>query len=223
MTGSSRAAQFTGFPAGALKATPVPNLFFSAVLPDIDDLSELKLVLHIMWRIGEKKGYPRFVTFAELVADAARLRIAGDGSATLEKAVAGALQAAARRGTLLQLSARFSDRVEDIYFVNSAEGRRAIGELRRGEIDIGQELVEKPEPVAVRERRNIFTLYEQNIALLTPLIAEQLQDAEKLYPAEWIAEAFQLAVEYNRRNWRYIQRILERWASEGRSNAGKRR
>jgi len=62
---------------------------------------------------------------------------------------------------------------------------------------------------------NIFALYEQNIGMITPMIAEELKEAEKLYPPQWIEEAFKEAVTLNKRNWRYIARILERWASEG--------
>jgi DnaD/phage-associated family protein len=73
------------------------------------------------------------------------------------------------------------------------------------------------------ERPNIFVLYEQNIGLLTPLIAEELRDAEKTYPADWVEEAFRIAVEHNARHWRYVRSILERWATEGKDSdkAGK--
>ncbi|MCS7246003.1 MAG: DnaD domain protein [Thermomicrobium sp.] len=66
------------------------------------------------------------------------------------------------------------------------------------------------------ERPNAFALYEQNIGPLTPLIAEQLADALEQFPASWVEAAITEAVHYGRRNWRYIQRILERWATEGR-------
>jgi len=62
---------------------------------------------------------------------------------------------------------------------------------------------------------NIFTLYEQNIGMITPMIAEELKEAENLYPPQWIEEAFKEAVTLNKRSWKYIARILERWASEG--------
>ena len=46
--------------------------------------------------------------------------------------------------------------------------------------------------------------------------AEELLDAEQTYPAEWIEEAFRIAVTNNVRRWVYVRRILERWADEGR-------
>lgn len=70
---------------------------------------------------------------------------------------------------------------------------------------------------------NIFALYEQNIGMITPMIAEELKEAEKLYPPQWIEEAFKEAVVLNKRIWRYIKRILERWASEGKDSGEYKR
>jgi DNA replication protein len=70
---------------------------------------------------------------------------------------------------------------------------------------------------------NIFDLYEQNIGMITPMIAEELKDAEKLYPPQWIEEAFKIAVTLNKRSWKYIARILERWASEGKDSGEYKR
>ena len=72
------------------------------------------------------------------------------------------------------------------------------------------------------ERPNIFRLYEQNIGPLTPLIAEMLQEAEKLYPPAWIEEAFKIAVEKNVRRWNYIEAILKSWQEEGRDQTDRR-
>ena len=43
---------FAGFPAGKLPTTPVPNQFFSELLPLVDNLVELKVILHLFWLIG---------------------------------------------------------------------------------------------------------------------------------------------------------------------------
>ena len=69
-------------------------------------------------------------------------------------------------------------------------------------------------------RLTIFELYEQNVGLLTPLLVEELREAAESYPPEWIEEAFREAVGYNRRNWRYVRRILENWATQGRGERG---
>jgi DnaD/phage-associated family protein len=67
-------------------------------------------------------------------------------------------------------------------------------------------------------RADIFALYEQNIGLLTPMIAEELKEAEKTYPTAWIESAFKEAVSSNKRSWKYIARILERWLAEGKDD-----
>jgi DnaD/phage-associated family protein len=66
------------------------------------------------------------------------------------------------------------------------------------------------------ERPNIYVLYEQNIGLLTPLLANELEDAADHYPADWVEDAFREAVQQNKRNWKYIRAILRRWETEGR-------
>ena len=65
-------------------------------------------------------------------------------------------------------------------------------------------------------RPDIYTLYEQNIGPLTPILSERLREAATVYPAAWVEEAFAEAVNYNRRSWAYIARILENWAADGR-------
>ena len=50
------------------------------------------------------------------------------------------------------------------------------------------------------------------------MIADELRDAEKHYPEEWITEAMREAVSANKRSWRYILRIMERWRTEGKGS-----
>ena len=103
--------------------------------------------------------------------------------------------------------------------INSANGREVLERLHAGELDL---LTDLGEDVQLQtERPTIFVLYEQNIGLLTPMIADELRDAERNFPTEWIAEAFREAVKANKRSWRYVLRILERWRVEGRG-AGSR-
>ncbi|MBI2288124.1 MAG: primosomal replication protein N, partial [Chloroflexi bacterium] len=56
--------QFSGFPA-RMQFTPIPNLFFSSLLPDINDITELKVTLHIFWLLYPKRGSLRFTTYRE--------------------------------------------------------------------------------------------------------------------------------------------------------------
>jgi DNA replication protein DnaD len=47
-------------------------------------------------------------------------------------------------------------------------------------------------------------------------------DAEETYPAQWIEDAFRLAVENNVRRWNYVQAIC-RWQEGGRDDRKDRR
>ncbi|MFW6126528.1 MAG: DnaD domain-containing protein [Chloroflexota bacterium] len=207
---------FAGFPR-TMRSTPLPNAFFSQLLPHIDDIVELKVTLYTFWRLHQKRGYPRYVTFAELAGDKLLVSSIGDSHALRQ-----GLNLAVSRGTLVHLGLQRENTSEDLYFLNTERDREAAASVKRGEIDLGA--LPKPEPCqATREPPNIFILYEENIGMLTPMIAEELKEAEKVYPASWIEEAFREAVSLNIRKWRYIASILERWAAEGRQQHGKTR
>lgn len=210
---------FAGFPAGKLGTTPVPNLFFSELLPLVDNLAELKVILHLFWLIGKKQGQLRYARLDELLHDRRLLEGLASAKAGGEAALRGALERATVRGALLHVTVQRGAVNEEWYMVNSASGREVVEKLRNGELDLLANLAEEVRLEV--ERPTIFTLYEQNIGMLTPMIADELRDAEKHYPAEWIADAFRESVTHNKRSWRYVVRILERWRVEGR-DAGPR-
>lgn len=72
-----------------------------------------------------------------------------------------------------------------------------------------------------KDNKNIFALYESNIGVLTSIMADTLQEAEKEYPTDWIFDAVKLAVENNKRNWKYCEAILKRWKADGKDNGKK--
>ncbi|MDH7487425.1 MAG: DnaD domain protein [Anaerolineae bacterium] len=209
---------FAGFPAARLPTTPIPDLFFSELLPAIDDLAELKVTLHCFWLLAQKKGTFRYIRRQELLSDEVLLR----GLETAERPAATALQQALERavarGTLLQATVERDGQTEEWYFLNSAGGRQIAERLQRGDWTDLPELATAESVRLQLARPNIFVLYEQNIGPLTPLIAEELREAEQSYPAEWIEEAFRIAVEQNVRRWRYARAILERWRQEGKDD-----
>ena len=209
---------FSGFPAGKTRTTPVPNLFFSELLPQIDDLDELKLTLYCFWSMALKEGSLRHVRRSELQQDEALLAsFEQPGEATLRKA----LERACARGTLLHITVEGAGGHEDYFFLNTPKGRAAVDGIARGD---WRPTNDTQAPISVTvERPNIFTLYEQNIGVLTPLMADELRDAERNFPAEWVKEAIRMAVENNARSWRYVLAILERWEREGKDDHGKGR
>ena len=210
---------FAGFPAGKLATTPVPNLFFSELLPLVDDLAELKVILHLFWLIGKKRGKLRYARLDELLRDRLLVDALATPKTNGEAVLRDALERAVARGALLHTSVERSGATEEWYMINSANGREVLERLDAGELDL---LADLGEDVQLQtERPTIFVLYEQNIGMLTPMIADELRDAEKSYPAGWIADAFREAVKANKRSWRYVLRILERWRVEGRGGGAQ--
>ena len=93
--------RFKGFPA-RMQFTAVPNLFFSSVLPDIKDMAELKTTLHIFQMIYSKRGYPRFLTFNEMLGNKSIVSSLGNGDIKPETELRRALNQAINRGTILR-------------------------------------------------------------------------------------------------------------------------
>jgi DNA replication protein len=208
---------FAGFPEGRVRLTPLPDLFFSQLLPQIDNLAELKVTLHLFWVLQRKKGYPRYASHRALLEDSYLLAGLKAPGRPAEEALKEGLERAVARGTLLRLG----DGNNSWYFLNTPQSRGALDKIVRGELQLEEAPPSRNVSLEV-ERPNVFTLYEQNIGLLQPMIAEELREAEKIYPLSWIEEAFKIAVERNARNWRYIQKILERWAKEGKGDGTHR-
>ena len=199
---------FSGFPRG-VRFTPVPNPVFGELLERVDDLAELRCTLRIIRLLHEKKGNPRWVSHRELMSDWPLLRASSTGGRNAEAEVARGLRLAVQRGTILASGAEPGS---ERYTLNTEEGRRAAAEYG-GAGDDDATPWEGP-----AERPNVYALYEDNIEMLSPIIAEELKEAEEQYPESWIEDAIREAARANRRSWRYIAAILERWEREGRSD-----
>src|SRR5687767_14945966 len=111
MTADARASvRFPGFPAGAL-ATAIPSVFFSQLLPQIEDASELRVTLYAFYALGRRKGYPRFVTERELRGEAPLMAsLMGEVSEDALEALANGLRGAVDRGSLLRLEVEHEGR-----------------------------------------------------------------------------------------------------------------
>ncbi|MDQ3247888.1 MAG: DnaD domain protein [Chloroflexota bacterium] len=222
---------FIGFPDIKMRPVIIPDHFFTDLLPQIDDLAELKLTLHCFWLLNEQGGDLRYLRGDDLRKDntlLVSLNLASDlrpAQATLEDA----LQRAVARNTLLRLEIETNVEtdgktggdegviMEDWYFINTVKGRQTLALVRQGKLHELEAVIPAEARLRV-ERPNIFILYEQNIGMMTPLIADQLRDMEKSYTPEWVDEAFGIAVSRNKRNLRYVQAILKRWETEGKDN-----
>lgn len=213
---------FSGFPAGKQPLVKVPNAFWTELLPAINDLTELKVTLHCLWLLTQKQGELRYTRLAEIAADDRFMVGLAAGPEEALTALRRGLELAESRGTLLRVQVRASGSDEQWYFLNSELGRAAVGRIRRGELAGLADLL--PEDISLQTQRpHIFLLYEQNIGLIQPMLAEELRDAERTYPQNWLEEAFRIAVELNVRNWKYVRTILERWRAEGKDHGSDKR
>ncbi|MDO8614263.1 MAG: DnaD domain protein [Dehalococcoidia bacterium] len=201
---------FSGFP-NSPAATVVPSLFFSRVLPQIDACEELVVSVYFFFAQQQTRRQPRFLSRRELAADGTLARALLRLCSAPQDALARGLALALRRGTLFRTTVRAGERGEELFAVNTPANRKALGALDAGSLSLAEPLP----PAQAEAAPNIFALYEQNVGGITPLIAEDLKEAEQRYPAAWIHAAFREAVALNKRNWRYIERILRRWETEG--------
>ena len=217
MTTRTSMQGFAGFPDGMRRATPIPNLFFSDLLPLIDHMAELKVTLYAFWALGQREGAVRYLRLTDFMNDPLLLKAMSEASIQSGvDALLDGIERAVARGTFLHVNVEGANGRIDLYFLNTEKGRAAVDGISRGEWRLtGDE--EQPITLLI-ERPNIFVLYEQNIGALTPIITEELREAEQIYPPHWIEDAITQAVINNVRRWRYIQAILERWRTEGRSD-----
>jgi len=200
-----------GFPR-RMEYTPVPSPLLGPLLEEIEDPDELRLTLRVVWIIHQGKGSLRWLTQEDLEADAVLARVFSGRPGVLAKA----LQAATTRGTLVAVGGPSGGTQ---YTLNTTNNWRAASKSLDPEAQVSGSDSEGAGSGGVG-RSTIFALYEDNIGMLSPLIAEQLKEAEQRYPAQWVVDAFRESVAQNKRSWRYIQRILERWEREGRGHAG---
>ncbi len=205
--------RFNGFPAGKVRMTPIPAQFFSALLPEIDHLGEMKVTLYAFWFLDHMEAPVRYLTYDDFTDD--ELLMQGMGQEELDAG----LERACVRGTLLRVDVKGSG-PNRLYFLNTVRGRAAVEAITRG--DWAPNYEEHPPVSLDAERPNIYRLYEENIGPLTPLVADMLRDAEKAYRQEWIEEAIRTAVQNNVRRWNYVEAILRSWQEEGRDGVNRR-
>ena len=205
-----------GFPDDS-RTTPVPNLVFGPVLEELDDPAALKCLLRALWLHSQKRLFPRYITRGEMIADRTMARALDSAGSRVEDTLDDALAKLEGLGLLIHLRTGQRDGAQDVYVPNNREGRRAAEHLKVAGLGVAARPTVRQRSAQV-DKPNIFALYEANIGIIGPMMAETLKAAEESYPSAWIEEAFREAVTRNRRNWRYIEAILMAWDKEGRDH-----
>src|SRR5262245_53427290 len=165
---------FSGFPDGTLAATPVPNLFFARLLPEIDSLAELKLTLYVLWRTSPGPRNPSWLALDELKRDQAlQAGLAGQPGGPGAALQAG-LAAATARGPLLRATVAYADREREVVAANPGRGRRGLAALRAGAAAAPAPAIPERPVARASDRPPIFELYEESVGLVQPLIADEL-------------------------------------------------
>jgi DnaD/phage-associated family protein len=213
---------FTGFVDLHDGAIEIPGRFFTELLPEITSIDELRVTLAMFRMLAELGGYEAPIPEQKLLADRPlrdAFRVDGTTGTDVRAAIHDALDRAVARGTLLRVKARTGRRTASWYFLHTAVTRELVRAIQRGALAPPRAMwTEERPPEVSADPPTPFFLYEQNIGPLTPMVADRITRAMDDYPLQWIEDAIEEAVAYNRRSWRYIERILETWSQQGRSD-----
>jgi DnaD/phage-associated family protein len=192
----------------------LPACFFSELLPDIDDLAELKVTIFALAALQQKEGDYRFLRLDEFTDDRSLMwgMPVSDEATTARDSLTDALDKAVARGTLLLAQIEIEGETRRYYTRADEDGSALRQRIQDGDWQPAADGEIELLPL----RPTVFALYEDNIGVLTPMIVDSLKEATATYPPGWIEEAIRLAVERNIRHWRYIRGILEKWQQEGR-------
>ncbi len=192
----------------------IPEVLFTQIMAQTHDITKLKVILYFFYCLAQKTTYPAFVTHSELLSSGPTLLALSD------REFSKALQSVVKQGAFLFL--KLADKQQDIYLADTKSNRDIIEQIKGGEYKLEEISNISTKIQSPQQSHNIFVLYEQNIGMITPMLSDELKAAAELYPAKWIEDAFKEAVLLNKRSWRYIARILERWAREGKNSGAYR-
>jgi len=205
---------FPGFlPGGPVVALPVQLL--SEVVPAIDDGAELRVTLQLFLLVGRQRGPAPGIRGSVLASDRTLLRRLD------AEAIVYGLTLAVARGTVL---AELLDDGDTFYLLHTEAARRALERIRAGALAIpaaagaGRAGQAARAAIPAGSPSRAVEVFEQEIGMLTPAVAEALRDALERYPEAWVVDAIRQAALHNARSWPYAASVLRRWEAEGRDD-----
>lgn len=206
--------KFAGFPGGTDPLISLPETFFTQLLPQLNDLHQIRLLLYLFWHMAQQEANFQFFLIDNLSSDPTLINMMGGND-----------QLKATMDNLAQQGILLIHKVEELnktyYFMNSPLGQAALETIMQSDWD--NTISTSSHLLGQKNKLNIYKLYEENIGTITPMMAEILKEDEATYPITWIEDAIRIAVGRNARNWKYIQAILDRWQKEGRGHEQNRR
>jgi DNA replication protein len=208
--------KFQGFPSGVTQLTEFPEAFFIDLLPVIDNLAEMKITLYAFWYIQQLVGDVRCIKLSEMRKDTIlkKALCQVDGKDDYYDILDNSLARAVDRGSLLMVDGKKKN--DSYFFINTQRSKAIIDGYEKGQWDLDSSSQQQIVGLDLN-RPDVYKLYENNIGLITPMIAEQLKAASEEYPLDWIDDAIRIAVDNNVRRWSYISRILASWNERGRN------
>ena len=194
---------------------PFPVQLFTEILPRLHNESQLRATLYTWYAIMSKGSGQRYVYLSQLLTDPVLLswftHLGG------KNGIQRGLDQSCREGIFLQLQIGEDDK---ILAPNDESGARLITDMKSESVaHHNQSRDSSPETNYERTVvSNVVEKYENEIGMLTPVIADMIAIAEQMYPTTWILEALDIAAQSNARSWKYVAAILARWKNEGKNN-----
>jgi DNA replication protein len=197
---------------------PIPIELTSSLLKEIDSYVEFKCIFRTIALIYGLRPKRIWITFEELIGDPVlQESFQSTNTEDIKGKIIEGLLAAKKRKTILIREKTINQIENSIILVNDKISNDLLAKNNIASLNTLD--LEQPEfQYAQKKQINIYSLYENNIGHMTPMMAEELKLAETKYPDIWIEEAFMEAVKNNIRNWKYISSILNRWETEGKTN-----
>jgi len=191
---------FHGFTANG-SPVEIPANFFTELLAEIGDIHALKILLLAFQSASISEDQITYFIPDRMVAEYFPKE---------QPAFWQGLVLAIENNWLLSTETNIEGSLINICLLNTQKNNAALEAIQQGKIiltEIGEQ--------TNSQRPDIFSLYEQNIGPLTPIIADTLKDLERIHPPDWISKAIQTAVKNNARSLRYIEVVLQNWQEEG--------
>ena len=192
----------------------IADSFLTEWLPKFEDLNSLKITIFLYWTWHNSE-----LDFPVFDGEAFQKKLQAEGMK--HEQIQNGLKILIADGILTKPE-HSHKKWEAALVLNTPSGQAALESIRKGTLT--QEPIGiSPSIKTSSQETTIYKLYEENIGVITPIMADTLRDLETTYPPEWISEAFTIAVKKNVRNMRYIEAILERWQKEGKNDRTDRR